>query len=166
MPTKSKKTTKKTAKTTKKTKLKKSTKKSQLKKTLKAKFIRAIGRRRTAVARVRLYPHKKGDLEVNGQSIEKYFPGKVYEQIYLAPLKTCNVLGNYLITIKVQGSGLKGQLDAVVHGLARVLEKLNQEKFRPILKKRGFLTRDSRKREPRKAGMGGKARRKRQSPRR
>lgn len=136
------------------------------KKSSKTKFICAVGRRRTASARVRLFPHKKGEIIVNEKPIKEYFPGEVFEKIYLAPLRTTNVIGKYLITIKVNGSGKRSQLGAVVHGISRVLIELDKEKFRSVLKKRGFLTRDPRKRERRKAGMGGKARRKRQSPRR
>ncbi|HUV46840.1 MAG TPA: 30S ribosomal protein S9 [Candidatus Bathyarchaeia archaeon] len=145
---------------------KKPKKLTKAKKAKKPSFIFAVGRRRTASARIRLYPHKKGEIMVNDQPIEKYFPGEILKQSYLAPLRTCNAIDKYLITIKVKGSGKIGQLGAVVHGLARALEKLDREKFRPILKKRGFMTRDPRKRERRKIGMGGKARRKRQSPRR
>jgi len=145
---------------------KKLTKVKKAKKEKKPSFIFAVGRRRTASARIRLYPHKKGEIMVNDKPIEKYFPGEILKQSYLAPLRTCNAIDKYLITIKVKGSGKIGQVEAVVHGLARALEKLDREKFRPILKKRGFMTRDSRKRERRKIGMGGKARRKRQSPRR
>lgn len=129
-------------------------------------FIYALGRRRTASARVRLYPKKKGGIMVNNHPAEEYFSGEVMEKAYLAPLRTCNLIDKYLITVRVTGSGKKGQLDAVIHGIARALEKLDKEKLRPLLKKRGFLTRDSRKKERRKAGTGGKARRQKQSPRR
>jgi small subunit ribosomal protein S9 len=139
---------------------------SKSKKSSQAKYLVAIGRRKTATARVRLYPHKKGEIEVNGKPIQEYFPGKVKESLYLSPLRTCNVIGKYLITVKVQGSGKVGQVIAVIHALARVLVKLDEKKFRPVLKKRGFLTRDPRMKERRKAGTGGKARRQKQSPKR
>ena len=147
-------------------KTKKSTKKSKPKKPSKEKFIYAVGRRKTASARVRLYPNKKGDIIINEKPIKEYFPGEAFEKIYLAPLRTANAIGKYLITVKVNGSGKMGQLTAVIHGISRALVKLDKEKFRLLLKKRGFLIRDPRKRERRKTGMGGKARRKRQSPRR
>ena len=66
----------------------------------------------------------------------------------------------------VAGGGLSGQLDAAVLGMARALDKLDPEKFHPILRSKGYLTRDPRTRERRKVGMGGKARRKKQSPKR
>lgn len=137
-------------------------------KTVKAKkgYVFAVGRRKCAVARVHLYIDEKGDIEVNGVRIEEYFPGEVDRSEYLEPLRTCNVIGKHKITIKVEGSGKRGQLGAIVHGMSRCLVKLDDEKYRPILKKRDFLTRDPRVRERRKVGTGGKARRQKQSPRR
>jgi len=136
------------------------------KKKNKKKYIQTVGRRKTATARVRLYLNKKGGIEVNGMPIEKYFPGEIAKKKYLEPLRVCNVIGNYKITVKVNGSGKSGQQDAVIHGISRALNELDRDKFRPILKPRGFLTRDARKKERRKVGTGGKARRKKQSPRR
>ena len=140
-------------------------KKAKPKKTSK-KYIYTVGRRKKASARVRLHLKKKGEIEVNGAPIEKYFPGEIEKSLYLSPLRTCNVIGKYLITVKVTGSGKSGQLGAVIHGIARALTKLDREKFYPILKKRGFLTRDPRMKERRKTGTGGKARRRKQSPKR
>lgn len=129
-------------------------------------YILVIGRRKTASARVKLFLNEKGGIEVNGKRIEEYFPGAINQSKYLEPLRTCNVINKYKILITVTGSGKEAQLGAVLHGLSRVLIKLDDEKFHSILKKRGFLTRDPRVRLRRQAGMGGKARRKRQSPRR
>jgi len=75
-------------------------------------------------------------------------------------------VGKYYVTVKVVGGGKNGQLDAVVHGIARAFDKADREKFRPPLKRAGLLTRDARVRERRKVGTGGKARRKKQSPKR
>ena len=144
----------------------KAKKQGRPKKTKKDSFIYAVGRRRTATAQVRLYPDKKGGITVNNKPIEEYFPGETLKKLYLPPLRVCNVIDKYLITAKVNGSGKIGQLEAVIHGISRALISLDKEKFRPILKKRGFLTRDSRMKERRKVGMGGKARRKKQSPKR
>lgn len=132
----------------------------------KKEYIFAVGRRKTATARVHLYLRKKGDIEVNSLAVDKYFPGAVMQAIYLAPLKTCNVIGKYFISAKISGSGKKGQLGALCHAMSRALLKLDTEKFRPILKKRGFLSRDPRVKERRKTGTGGKARRQKQSPKR
>jgi small subunit ribosomal protein S9 len=135
-------------------------------KTKKSPYIPTVGRRKTAVARIRLYPKKKGGIEVNGKEAVFYFKDEASKQILEEPLKTCNVLGNYLITVKVEGSGKMGQLGAVVHGISRALVKLDKDKFREPLKKKGFLTRDPRMKERRKPGTGGKARRQKQSPKR
>jgi len=134
------------------------------KKSSKIKFITAVGRRKTASARVQLFK-KKGSLTVNGMPIAKYFPGKVNKVFYLKPFQLTNTLGKYSGRIKVAGSGKKGQLGAVIHGLSRVLIKDNLD-FRPVLKKAGLLTRDSRKRERRKAGLAHSARAKKISPKR
>ena len=134
-----------------------------------------VGKRKEAVARLRLYTHalpeisgvdvKKGDIFVNGKLIEKYFGGIVSKATYEEPFVITNTLGKFTITIKVEGGGPKGQMDAVIHAVARALSSID-EKSKAILKKKGFLTRDARIRERRKVGMGGKARRKKQSPKR
>jgi len=131
----------------------------------KAKYIPAVGRRRTAVARIRLFS-KKGDLMVNDQPIGQYFPGQVNQVKYEEPFKVTQVLGKFSATAKVVGGGKQSQLGAVVHGLARALNKLDKDKYRPTLKAAGLLTRDPRMKERRKVGTGGKARRQKQSPKR
>lgn len=128
------------------------------------KYIYAIGRRKSAISRIRL--HKgKGEITVNDQPISKYFPGKVLQKLYSGPLEACGVLDKYYATIKVSGSGKISQLLAVIHSLARALVKVNED-FKTTLKQRGFLTRDPRERQRRMIGTGGKARRKKQSPKR
>ena len=134
-------------------------------KSRKKKYIPAVGRRRKAIARVRLF-RGKGKILVNNLPIEKYFSGEVAKVTYLKPFQVTDTVGKYYATVKVIGSGKKGQLGAVVHGLARALDKENRELYQDALKKHKLLTRDPRKRERRKPGMGGKARRKKQSPRR
>lgn len=139
--------------------------KKKTKKERKKPFVFAVGRRKTAVARVRLYSGKKETL-VNEQPIGEYFPGEVTKVAYLRPFEVTNTLGKYYATIKVRGSGKNGQLDAVVHGLARALDKENQELYHSSLKKHKLLTRDPRAKERRKPGQMGKARKKKQSPKR
>ncbi|KKS80621.1 MAG: 30S ribosomal protein S9 [Candidatus Beckwithbacteria bacterium GW2011_GWA2_43_10] len=129
-----------------------------------ANFIYARGRRKTAVARIRLFK-KPGDTIINNLPIAKYFPGAIAKKMYEEPWIICNVLDKYHATIKVVGSGKYGQLDAVVHGLSRALTLVNPA-FRSLLKKRGLLTRDPRTRQRRMIGMGGKSRRQKQSPKR
>ena len=131
----------------------------------KPEFTYAVGRRKTANARIRLYL-KKGDLIVNDKPIEEYFPLESDKQTYTQPLKLTGTLDKFSITAKVEGSGKTGQLEAVVHGIARALAKVDPDKFRPVLKKHGLLTRDSRMKERRKAGLAQSARAKKQSPKR
>ena len=128
-------------------------------------YIYAVGRRRSSSARVRLY---KGDGQtmVNDQPIGQYFSGVINRAKWMKPFEISQLTGKYYATIKVIGGGNIGQLGAVVLGIARTIEKLNSEKYRSPLKKAGLLTRDDRTRERRKVGMGGKARRKKQSPKR
>jgi len=146
--------------------------------TLKKDYIFAVGRRKEAVARVRLYEFvkddmiwgtveiKKGDIIVNQKPISEYFSGDVSRFKYTEPLRVVNAQNKYTITISVAGGGPSGQLDAAIAGLASALSKADIETNRSILKKEGFLTRDARIRERRKVGTGGKARRKKQSPKR
>lgn len=147
-------------------------------KNIKKDYIFAVGRRREAVARVRLYEVVKddlmwekqaivkGDILVNGMPIGTYFSGDVARFAYSEPLRATNTQNKYTFTIRVVGGGKAGQLDAVVAGISNALAKLDEESLRPQLKKKGFLTRDARVRERRKVGTGGKARRKKQSPKR
>ena len=125
----------------------------------------AVGRRRKASARVRLFKGK-GESTVNGMPISKYFPGVIMKDVWSKPFKTVDASDKYYVTVRVVGGGKNGQLDAVTHGIARALEKVNKKDFRKPLKKAGLLTRDPRVRERRKVGTGGKARRKKQSPKR
>ncbi|MBI3385005.1 30S ribosomal protein S9 [Candidatus Gottesmanbacteria bacterium] len=125
-----------------------------------------LGRRKEAVARVKLTLDKENTMIVNGLPIEKYFSGEVAKKIYLEPFRTTNTLNRFAVNIKVYGSGKNGQLGAVVHGISRALLAVDAPKYRLLLKSKGFLTRDPRTRERRKVGTGGKARRSKQSPKR
>jgi small subunit ribosomal protein S9 len=138
----------------------------------------AVGRRKVATARVKLYvvPEgqitlkettvKKGDIIVNYRPVEQYFPGEVSKKYYLEPFRTTNTIGRFAVSALISGGGPSGQLDALIHGISRALEKVEKEKFRPILKKKGYLTRDPRAKERRKAGFAQKARARKQSPKR
>lgn len=158
--------------------VKKETKKETKKAEKPLEFYSAVGRRREASARIRLYPItgdeitigsvvvKKGDIIVNDRPIDQYFRGELYQKFYLEPFRTTNTIGRFATTIKVAGGGLSGQLGAIVHGMSRALLHVDEERFRPILRKKGFLTRDPRSKERRKAGLAGKARAGKQSPKR
>lgn len=148
-----------------KEKTKTTPKKKSPKKTAKKKFTYAVGRRKNAAARVRLFSGK-GEILVNSLPVADYFPGKVAEVFYTQPFRVCNVLGKYSATVKVTGSGKNSQLEAVVHGLSRALDKVDTENFHSPLKRNKLLTRDSRARERRKPGQAGRARHKKQSPKR
>lgn len=128
-------------------------------------FIATIGRRKTATARVRLYK-TSGDYVVNDKPMAQYFSSLIGPEVrFLEPFRVTDTLGKYAVSVKTDGSGLAAQLDAAVLGIARALTKID-EGFRPMLRKAGLMSRDPRMKETRKPNTGGKARRKRQSPKR
>ena len=142
----------------------KSQEKESKKELTKTDFFFAHGRRKVAVARVRLYKNG-GQITINDKSADAYFPGEVAKVFYLRPFKVTNTEGQYSATVKVAGSGKAGQLGAVVHGITRALIVANPE-FKPILRKAGLVTRDPRAKERRKFGLAQKARKRKQSPKR
>ena len=124
----------------------------------------AHGRRKEAVARVRLFKGK-GEITVNSYPIDTYFPQESSKILWQRPFKIAKAEGQYYATIKVSGSGKTSQLQAVIHGLSRALIVADSE-LRPHLKKAGLLTRDPRVKERRKYGRAQKARKGKQSPKR
>jgi small subunit ribosomal protein S9 len=129
------------------------------------KYVEAVGRRKTAVARVRLYKGK-GELLVNNLPAQVYFGASAMAKAaYEQPFKLTNSLGKFDLTAILKGSGKNSQVEALAHGISRALDKEN-DKFHSILKKAGLLTRDPRERERRKPGQGGRARKQKQSPKR
>ena len=113
----------------------------------------ATGKRKTSVARVRLRPGT-GQFQVNGRTLEDYFPREASRMIIRQPLETVNGLDLYDISAILHGGGNSGQADALRHGIARALEKVDPAQRAP-LKKRGLLTRDARKKERKKYGQKG-----------
>jgi len=109
------------------------------------------GKRKTSVARVILRPGD-GATWINGKSIEEYFPRLIHRSTALAPLKTTELLGQYDLRVRVHGGGPSGQAGAIRHGIARALVEINPD-FRVMLKRQGFLTRDARQVERKKAGL-------------
>jgi small subunit ribosomal protein S9 len=109
------------------------------------------GKRKTSVARVILRPGD-GATWINGKTIEDYFPRPAYRALALAPLKTAGVEGQYDVRVRVHGGGPSGQAGAVRHGIARALVEANPD-LRVPLKREGFLTRDARIVERKKAGL-------------
>ena len=131
----------------------------------KTSYIEAVGRRKVATARVRIY-EGNGDFVVNDMLVGDYFRGiNNAHAIYNQPFDLSGTKGKFAVSVQVKGSGVRAQLGAMVHGLAQALVEFNPE-FKIFLKEAGLLTRDDRMKETRKIGMGGKARRKRQSPKR
>jgi small subunit ribosomal protein S9 len=111
----------------------------------------ATGRRKEAIARVRLVPGS-GTWTINGRTLEDYFPNKVHQQVVNEPLKTLDVADRYDVLVRVQGGGVSGQAGAVRLGIARALLQTDDE-ARPPLKRAGFLTRDARAKERKKYGL-------------
>jgi len=111
------------------------------------------GRRKSAVARVRLFPGN-GEITVNGKTAREYFGGRELHQLVIRqPLQLTNTLERFNIVVKVVGGGSSGQAGAVRHGISRALSRADEEEFRPVLKKAGLLTRDARVKERKKVGL-------------
>ena len=125
----------------------------------------AVGRRKEAVARVRLIKGLK-EVTINNQPYTQYFVSLINQRQILKPFEITKTLSIYGATVLVKGGGLPSQLGATIHGLSRVLAKVDPEKYRKSLKDAGLLTRDPRAKERRKYGLAGKARAKKQSPKR
>ncbi len=111
----------------------------------------ATGKRKTSIARVTLVPGD-GKVEINKRSLEEFFPRPLHQTIAMQPLSTAGYQGSVDVRVRVHGGGISGQAGAVRHGIARALTEIDPE-LRGDLKKRGFLTRDARVKERRKAGL-------------
>lgn len=142
-------------------------------------FYQAVGRRKEAVAKVRLYltnkekiasvrghKVKQGEIYVNDKLLNVAYPSIFIQKKIAVPFIITNNENRFATMIYTEGGGKEGQLQAILNGLARAIEQVDKETFRPILKKKGLLKRDARVRERRKVGTGGKARRQKQSPKR
>jgi len=127
-------------------------------------YIQSVGRRKTAIARVRLHPGT-GDDMVNHMPIEEYFPGDILSATYNAPFNTIDTKEEFYITVIVNGGGVNAQAEAVSHGIARALIKHNAD-WKPILRQANLVTRDPRMKERRKPGLAQAARAKKSSPKR
>ena len=112
----------------------------------------ATGRRKEAVARVRLTPGS-GAWTVNGRSLESYFPNKVHQQLVSEPFTTTGLGDQFDVVANISGGGTTGQAGALQLGVARALNALDAEVNRPVLKRAGLLTRDARVKERKKAGL-------------
>jgi small subunit ribosomal protein S9 len=112
----------------------------------------AVGRRKEAIARVRLVPGS-GTATVNGRELAEYFPNKLHQQLINDPFKVLDLLGSYDVTARITGGGPSGQAGALRLAIARALNEIDREHNRAALKKAGFLTRDARVIERKKAGL-------------
>lgn len=115
-------------------------------------YVYGTGRRKSSVARVRLYPNGTGSITINGRDIDDYFGLETLKLIVRQPLDTTDTLGKVDIVATVSGGGVTGQAGAIRHGISRALLEMNAE-FRPVLKAAGFLTRDPRMKERKKYGL-------------
>jgi small subunit ribosomal protein S9 len=115
-------------------------------------YYQGTGRRKTAVARVRLFPGN-GEFMVNEKTAEDYFPQRdiVHREIQ-RPLELTETLGSFNVLVRVRGGGMMSQAEAVRHGIARALLDANPD-YRPTLKREGLLTRDARAKERKKVGL-------------
>lgn len=113
---------------------------------------RGTGRRKEAVARVRLIPGD-GQWKINGRTLEQYFPNKLHQQDVNLPFVTAGLVGAYDVVALISGGGTTGQAGALRLGIARALNAIDREASRPSLKKAGLLTRDARAKERKKAGL-------------
>ncbi|KRC60768.1 30S ribosomal protein S9 [Agromyces sp. Root81] len=112
----------------------------------------AVGRRKQAIARVRLVPGA-GSITVNGREFAAYFPNKLHQQLITDPFTVLELIGSYDVVAKITGGGPSGQAGALRLAIARALNEIDRENNRATLKKSGFLTRDARVIERKKAGL-------------
>lgn len=118
------------------------------------KYYQSIGRRKTAIAQVRLFPVGSGKVTINNKDIKDYFDSEQMCQVALLPLREVGKLDNVDITVRAVGGGKNGQVDAMKMGIARALVKYD-ESLKSVIKANGFLTRDARKKERKKFGHRG-----------
>ena len=118
----------------------------------KKKYSYGTGRRKSSVARVRVYEHGTGAITINGRDMDEYFGLDTLKLVVRQPLVTTDTVGKVDIVVTVAGGGVSGQAGAIRHGVARALVVMNPE-LRPALKAAGFLTRDPRMKERKKYGL-------------
>lgn len=111
----------------------------------------AVGRRKTAIARVRLTPGD-GNITVNGKPFQEVFSRPFLQTLILQPFQVTNTPNRFNVAVKVTGGGISGQAGALCHGISRALVKFDQS-FKPLLRKYGLITRDSRMKERKKYGL-------------
>lgn len=115
------------------------------------KYIWATGKRKCAIAQIRLFPGD-GGITINDRPYEEIFPRLEYRRMIEIPFLVTETVGKFRVTVKVKGGGMSGQAGAIRHGIARALVKEN-DLFKPVLRKEGLLTRDARIKERKKYGL-------------
>ena len=120
--------------------------------------INALGRRKSAVARVYVTTGK-GNITINGRTLEEYFKEETLRYIVRQPLNVTETLTDFDIKVNLDGGGIKGQAEALRLAISRALCEIYKEAYRPVLKSNGFLTRDAREAERKKPGQPGARRR-------
>ena len=115
-------------------------------------YDRATGKRKCAIAQVKLFSGGRGEIIVNGKLYQELFPRIEYRRTIEQPFKATDTMGKFNVEIKVTGGGKTGQAEAIRHGIARALVAAN-EQLRPLLRQEGLLTRDSRIKERKKYGL-------------
>ena len=118
----------------------------------KTNYKEAVGRRKTAIARVRLFPSAKMSMQINDKELEGYFPTSHLQGIVLGPMNKLKITSKFKITAHIYGGGINAQAEALRHGIARALVSHDAE-LRKKMKKEGFLKRDPRAKERRKFGL-------------
>ncbi len=129
------------------------------------KYYYSVGRRKSAVSAVKLFIGKN-DSKINQKPSDKYFPDKSLQTIFNKPFQVTNTVGKYYFEAKITGGGKLGQAGALSLALSRSLQKIDRQLYTPLLRASSLLTVDSRVRQRRMIGTGGKSRRQKQSPRR
>ena len=115
-------------------------------------YVYGTGRRKSSIARVRLYPNGTGKITINGRDIDDYFGLETLKLVVRQPLMAIDAVEKFDVVITVTGGGVSGQAGAIRHGLSRALLNISAD-YRPILKKAGFRTRDPRMKERKKYGL-------------
>ena len=118
----------------------------------KKKYFYGTGRRKSSVARVRVYENGTGSIIINGRDIDDYFGLETLKLVVRQPLVASDLVGKVDVVVSVAGGGVSGQAGAIRHGISRALLEINAE-LRPTLKAAGFLTRDPRMKERKKYGL-------------
>lgn len=119
-----------------------------------AQYFYSAGKRKTSIARVKLFDEGKGDVTVNGKKIRDYFPTNMHVENALASLRLVDMLKRFNIEVSIKGGGKSSQSDALRHGISRALLLVDPD-LRPTLKREGFLRRDARIKERKKPGLKG-----------